>query len=217
MQFSQLKFPIMIIAAPRTGSNLLTAYLKQHYNLTTFVEPNRKLDERQLAYKNVKVPSVNDILEFDKQSNKYLVKVHGKDFFHADLGYDQLDLKKYYLVRIRRQDLVGRIVSYYTALIRGIWNYNKNNMVYVDSAVIIDIEKIKKTIRYIVAMNYLTDNFEYHMNVKFDQDVVYEDFVTNPSIDLSTGYMARTPKPINYDELRLIVQTELQSHLSNWP
>jgi hypothetical protein len=55
------------------------------------------------------------------------------------------------------------------------------------------------------------------MNVKFDQDVVYEDFITNPSIDLSTVYMDKTPKPKNYDELRLIVQTELKSHLSNWP
>ena len=211
---SDIKFPAMIIASPRTGSNLLTNYIKLKYDTVSFLEPNRQIDQRQIAYNKSYRPTVDDVLAYDKQSSNYVIKVHGKDFFHLELQYDSFDLSKYYLIRIRRRDFVSRILSYYTASLRGIWSYDINNMVYIDTPIDIDIEKIRKIIRYLVATNYLIDNFEYHMNIKFASDIYYEDLIILPSImDGSGTHMVKTPKPTNYDEVKSIIQTELHLHL----
>jgi hypothetical protein len=179
-----VKFPIIIVASPRTGSTVLAKYLKSKYdNLTLFDEPYQQ-------YKN-------EFLNFSKTRSDYILKFHpGLDEYPKELFADAT------LIRISRKNLIEQISSWYVAQMRGFYSYDKLDILkleeFANTSVVIDINILKKAVRTQKQYNNaLTD-----LNLNYDYDLYYEDLpnLTNSII---------TPKPTNYEYIQKLVEQHI--------
>jgi hypothetical protein len=202
----------MIIGAPRCGTTVLAQYIESEYKnqAKIFQEPGIKS-----IYKAR--PTIDEINEFAKSNSDFIVRIFAHDFFQTDLQYNKLDLSKYYLIRIRRKNTAERILSHYVAYVRKSFYFSKQSDSTTYSSliepVVVDIDLIKKFVRYITAWDYYLDNFDYHMDVKLNADLLFEDIqnIVSTSTELDSEIM---PRPANSQEIKEIIDRELALHLS---
>ena len=210
--FNNIKFPAIILGSHRCGTTMLAQYISKIHNVKIFHEPEGiSLHDPR--------PSIDDIIEFDKTSSNYVIRCFAQDFFQSHLRYQKLDLSKYYLIRIRRKNVVDRITSLYVAYTRKNWYYSSktsSDEIYqtLFEPISVDIDRIKKFIRATVEWDHIHANIEYHLDIKLNADVYYEDIDMNKLSSINSEIM---PKPSNYQELREIVFLELEKHLANRP
>ena len=178
------RLPVIILSSKRTGSTFLTyqvcELLKNDYNnLHEFIEP---------AESN----QMEKLLEVIDYHENYVLKVHAYDLItvYPPKIKNIIDTHNCFLIRIRRRNTIDQIASHYIASERNIWGYN-NDTLYDKTVKKIDINRIKRSIRFISTYNQIIDNFP----VPFDLDLYYEDL---PIID---GKSIKTPNPENYDEI----------------
>ena len=177
------RLPVIILSSKRTGSTFLTYLvcesLKNDYNnLHEFIEPG--------------ISQIEKLLEVIDNQENYVLKVHAYDLItvYPPKIKNIIDTHNCFLIRIRRRNTIDQIASHYIASERNIWGYNKDTQ-YDNTVKKIDINRIKRSIRFISTYNQIIDNFP----VSFDLDLYYEDL---PIID---GKSIKTPNPENYDKI----------------
>ena len=185
------RLPVVILSSKRTGSTFLTYQvcesLKNDYNnLHEFIEPG--------------ISQIEKLLEVIDNQENYVLKVHAYDLItvYPPKIKNIIDTHNCFLIRIRRRNTIDQIASHYIASERNIWGYN-NDTLYDNTVKKIDINRIKRSIRFISTYNQIIDNFP----VPFDLDLYYEDL---PIID---GKSIKTPNPENYDEIWKIISCML--------
>ena len=178
------RLPVIILSSKRTGSTFLTyqvcELLKNDCNnLHEFIEPGVSNQMEKL-------------LEVIDNQENYVLKVHAYDLItvYPPKIKNIIDTHNCFLIRIRRRNTIDQIASHYIASERNIWGYNTDTL-YDNTVKKIDINRIKRSIRFISTYNQIIDNFP----VPFDLDLYYEDL---PIID---GKSIKTPNPENYDEI----------------
>ena len=186
------RLPVIILSSKRTGSTFLTyqvcELLKNDCNnLHEFIEPGVSNQMEKL-------------LEVIDNQENYVLKVHAYDLItvYPPKIKNIIDTHNCFLIRIRRRNTIDQIASHYIASERNIWGYN-NDTLYDNTVKKIDINRIKRSIRFISTYNQIIDNFP----VPFDLDLYYEDL---PIID---GKSIKTPNPENYDEIWKIISCML--------
>ena len=195
--FNNIKFPTLIISSPRTGSTILGDYISQlNDHVKFFSEPHLNLDHYR------------EFLEYSKNSNNFILKIHARDYHNYDLNLDD-----FYIIRLRRRDVINQIVSYYLAHVRKKFGYDNNDDEYKDylnSMIEYDFRVINMIIKATLTFNRYLDKFDKEFSVVFDQDLWYEDlnFDLNKTQD-ENYHMFKTPYPKNYNTLKSIVSKKL--------
>ena len=186
------RLPVVILSSKRTGSTFLTYHICELLktdcnNLHEFIEP---------AESN----QMEKLLEVIDYHENYVLKVHAYDLItvYPPKIKNIIDTHNCFLIRIRRRNTIDQIASHYIASERNIWGYN-NDTLYDNTVKKIDINRIKRSIKFISTYNQIIDNFP----VTFDLDLYYEDL---PIID---GKSIKTPNPENYDEIWKIISCML--------
>ncbi len=189
------RLPVIILSSKRTGSTFLTYHicelLKNDYNnLHEFIEPAESKESNQ----------IQKLLEVIDNQENYVLKVHAYDLItvYPPKIKNIIDTHNCFLIRIRRRNTIDQIASHYIASERNIWGYNKDTL-YDNTVKKIDINRIKRSIRFISTYNQIINKFP----GSFDLDLYYEDL---PIID---GKSIKTPNPENYDEIWKIISCML--------
>jgi len=170
------RFPITIYASPRTGSTLVADILRTKYSqLKSFNE--------SFAQGHDPVP----FIEYAKNNNLYILKTMALDYSVPGTGFN---------IRVRRKNLLDQITSGYIAKARNTWVYHKSsteNLSYSTEILPVDNVLIKRLVHGTIRYNHAVDN----LNISFDQDLWYEDFVGSTSDNFLP-----TIQPLNYKEIQ---------------
>jgi len=186
------KRPILIVASPRSGSSPYCYYLGKKYGLSIWAEPTHQ--------KNFP----NAFLEFEKYvqgNNDYVLKIISYQIENNPL-YQQLLDSDCYKIKLTRENKVDQIVSEYIGKMTGIYNSTDKFARGIEYTVPIDINHINDSILYIKK----TDNILNSLNVKFDEELTYEELLK--TIDLNLSNILKIIPPTNYLELKEIIEHE---------
>jgi LPS sulfotransferase NodH len=178
------KTPILILSSPRTGSTVLTAYIKSmcEKDIGYFQEPDYHGQ-----------PEIDKFNKYFVNSKNFILKCHFIHLHRYGTTVSEYLLDNAYKIRIRRKDFVKQIASFYIARARNnCWHYQNNETINLVDTISINTTYIKQYIIYLKNANYKLE----HASVNFDLDLYYEDL---PAINNAGYYIA--PKPVNYDEL----------------
>jgi hypothetical protein len=170
------KFPVVIIASPRTGSGALSNHLRNIYApITEFNEPdkNNKMEE---------------FLKFYQSEMHWILKILVSS---VDQYPDMILSNKCFKIKNLRKNVVDQIASHYVATKRSKWIYfsdTVSNETYND-LIDIDLDAIDTSIKWIQYDNKCLEL------IKTDITVYYED------IEKYQSFTEPTPKPQNYNEV----------------
>ena len=204
-----MKLPIAIISTMRSGS---TALMWEYYDkMTQTADSITVLNEPKLALPTTKryidnltnKDNIYTPLEFiSKFHNKNLiVKAHAYDIINRwqqikIYALHKFKLNNFYVVRIRRRNLVEQCISAYIAYIKKDWDSNKD-----PDAIPISYESLKFTVNMVKKFNDACDNFDY----LFNEDLIYED------LHLATKRLTKSIKVENYDEIHSLTKQVINS------
>lgn len=187
-----VRFPIVIISTPRSGSTALARHLQSKFNnIETFIEPEQ-------TYK-----SLTEFIEYNNQNKKYIVKTH---YIHLHLYPDELqeyllNSDEPYRICIERQDTVKQVLSMYVEKQRQRWTYHRGDTFEKD-IINIDDDKILETIYYYEQQSdWLRES-----TIKFDEKIMYED------CEFDNINLIKTPRPKNYDEVYNAIKNVYSMH-----
>jgi len=183
IDFEITKFPIIIIATPRTGSTAFTDHLAAKYpKLKVWKEPDNIPEE------------LSDFLNYAKNNNDFILKVLINSLVRYPIWFKiKIYTNAYHLIKLKRKSLVEQVASHYVATNRNIWCYHKENFdkwqSKIQGPINIDESAIKKTIKSVKSyINYINP-------LVCDNTFFYEDMT-----DLNSQEI-KTPKPANYIDL----------------
>jgi LPS sulfotransferase NodH len=190
-----IKFPIVIISSPRSGSTPLAFELKNKHNVELFNEPFSQHSSKSEPNDEEKTRLISLLKNND---SRFILKIHLDDLkFYPEEIIKLIETHNCHLIRIRRRDIVKQCVSLYIELQRNIWGYYKDfiNQKEIDSltdtSLPINQSMIKHCVKRITKVNGELNSLSY----VFDQDVWYEDLVFDETFII-------TPKPNNYDIIK---------------
>jgi len=173
MRLDITKWPVVIIASPRTGSTAIANHIHSMYPDTTlFMEPNFD------SY------AMTEYLTYSSVNSKYILKLLGSSiplYPRTILDHSA------YKIKVIRRDYTSQIASHYLARTRNIWTYAHTTTQF--DPVAIDIDSIKQSI---IMVRYDRDIVD---RISADCTLVYEDFTSFRSPTY------KTPYPANYSEL----------------
>jgi len=176
------EFPLVIVSSPRCGSGALGFHIQKLYDRNFFNEPDANPDK------------LKKFLDFTKTSNEYIVKFLGNSIKNYPGGFqEKLFSGKFNTIKLRRENVVEQIASYYVAWIRDKWAYRADELDNYDPTAPIQIDKqiIDLAINHIRFENNIVKNF------KADISLTYEQITEN----IDAGIIVKTPIPANYDEV----------------
>jgi hypothetical protein len=196
MIVNNLHTPLLILASPRTGSTALGKYFLNYFPTATyFFDPD---------YGNHNPSYIKKFIDKIKTNDPdFIVKTL---YYRMDWYSD--DIKNFLLssatskVRIRRRDVVSQTASFYISMYRN-WKFHyfdKNSLDIADTIPVKDDQNMDYVIKEILNANKKINE----CNLQFDLDLYYEDL---PSLD-ETGHN-KTPKPLNYDEIKFALEKKL--------
>lgn len=185
------KLPIIILSSKRTGSTAIydeiCSYVKDKRNdVQNFSEPSEN-------------GRMSDLVDTVSQGAPFIMKVHCYDLITVYPKQIIEFVNKCFLIRIRRKNLVNQIASHYVASQRNKWKYGpaEDNFEVTHSE--IDLTRINRSIKFILAYNRSLDNYTANVSL----DLYYEDLIFHNSNSLLT------PKPSNYDVLKQTIAETL--------
>lgn len=185
--------PIVIVANTRTGSSAYSEYLSTSNNITNWQEPSLNPNTFE-QFKN-----------YAKEHKDYVLKIITYQIPNNSL-YQSILADKSYKIKLTRQNKVDQIVSHYIADYTAIWNSNNKFARGPKYSVKIDRELINKAMNTVIKNDSIFDT----LNVKFDEELIYEDIVK--IIDPNTFGTQKIIPPVNYDLLRTTVQEEYDKY-----
>jgi hypothetical protein len=195
-----IKFPIVIISSPRSGSTPLAFELKNKHNVELFNEPFTEHSSKSEPNDEEKTRLMSLLKNND---SRFILKIHLDDLkFYPEEIIKLIETHNCHLIRIRRKDIVKQCISLYIELERNIWGYYKDfiDQKKIDSltstVIPINFNMLKHSLKRIVKVNDELNK----LNYKFDQDVWYEDLSFDDTFIV-------TPKPNNYDIIKEKVET----------
>ena len=177
------KYPVVIFASPRTGSNSLVKHVAKTYNLKEFNEPNNNPD------------TFEEFIEYAKNNNDYVVKIIASSIEK----YPEWLRTKFFdgsctTIKTSRIVVLDQITSLYIARSRNLWHYNFENQVEwrdkIDTPIPIADELIQESVWCIQYERSIINN------LTTDITIMFEDFRSK----LRYGDL-KTPIPLNYKEL----------------
>jgi hypothetical protein len=179
------KFPIIVLASPRTGSNPFTHDLNVLYRkCKAFYEPEWSKDHW------------DEFLEFSKNNNNYIIKLMASSIpLYPKYVVDKLVDGTAYVFRLKRRNIIDQIASHYVARMRGIWCYQPTNkeawedLLRTPTDISIDLKEIDQSIKMVKYDIELVDDYD------SDQTIFYEDMTSLSSADI------KTPLPTNYQDV----------------
>jgi hypothetical protein len=183
LDFEIIKFPIIIIATPRTGSTAFANHLASKYpNLKLYLEPDNIPEE------------LSDFLNYAKNNNDFILKVLVGSLVRYPMWFKiKLYTGIHYSIKLKRRSLIEQVASHYIAKNRNIWVYHKKNFDKwqnkIQGPINIDESAIKKTIKSV--KSYI----DYINPLVCDNTFFYEDMVNLNCQEI------KTPKPTNYIDL----------------
>ena len=178
------KLPIIILSSKRSGStaiyNDLCAYVKdKRSDVRNFNEPSN-------------TGMLDDLVDTVSQGAPFIMKVHCYDLITVYPKQILEFVNRCFLIRIRRKNLVNQIASHYVASQRNTWSYGLTEDTFEVTHSEIDLTRINRSIKFILAYNRSLNNY----TAKVSVDLYYEDLIfNNPNSSI-------TPQPSNYDVLR---------------
>ena len=201
--FTNIKFPVIILSSIRTGSTVLGhEIVKSNNEVDYFNEP--------LHFENLY--KLNDFKHSLFNKSNFLLKIHAWDLVkprikHETLPdiYKCLDKIKELLIngatpiRIRRRSIVDQVASAYMAKQNNTWHYTNDNII---PNLEIHHFEIAETIKFVKHQNKVLNDLTY----RFAYDLFYED------LDFSTDKIIKVPKPKNYDKLLELVGTLIKKY-----
>lgn len=205
MNFKFDKFPIVIIASPRTGSSALAKFISNEYNLIRFEEPFMRINDFLSLSKKKQHACLNDrkqLSTYLKESNyNFILKliVHEITTFSP---YQDLFKKDCFKIKLTRNCVHKQIASAYIA------KCIKKNHTYDDEIIddyVIKINNLEliDTIEFITNANFVVNN----LNISYDLDLKYEDFGVLQNAPNKEGKkLIVNKKPNNYDEILFTIK-----------
>lgn len=209
--FENLKLPIVIVSSPRSGSNALLDTIQKFYTGQN-INPHVTYEPLTNIYDQQSLESFNNVIE----TNFFITKIHAVDLITHYPKYfiDNINSKKYYLIRIRRKNIVAQIMSLYvcylyvnepTEPIFG--NSTESNKLIEGKKVLISPNLAKKAVTDGLAHIKSCDK----MNCNFDLDLWYEDLIINNKFKSEKHVKPKYPIA-NYFELHKIIKNILIEH-----
>ena len=177
------KFPIIILATARTGSNVLANHLSLKYpKLRLWSEPDNNLE------------TLSDFIEFAKIKDEYIVKILVSSLHKYPIWFIRLKLcnRACHLIKLKRKSIIDQVASYYIASDRDIWHYTPEFNKWKDLMTPINIDK--KIIEGVIT----TIKIDIQKIEPFLCDEIY--FYEDIQDQLDAPHL-KTPKPINYIDL----------------
>lgn len=180
IDYKNIRYPVVILASPRSGSTALANHIHGKLeDVLLFQEPNLV---RQWFF---------DFLETVETTNKYVVKIHASqlNLYPERISNYLIHSNEPYRICIRRKNIIEQSLSRYIAVCRRTWVYKTANI--NEDIIPINQLSIKKNIHLMEADNATLDS----IGATFDTTIWYEDF------DFRDSDGVKTPKPKNYEEL----------------
>lgn len=187
MDIKNLKTPLFILAAPRTGGSAFGEYLLRFFpNSKYHLEPDCHINKIDRM-----TPFVNQIKSDD---HNFIVKILPDALKFYDKGIiDFLFSPATSKIKLKRRDIISQVASLYISLCRNeTYHYRNLNELNVVDTVPIEYINIDFCIRNIKRANDALDTY-----TNFDLELYYEDFLT---LDNVSFY--KTPQPLNYEEIK---------------
>ena len=184
------KRPILIVASPRSGSSPYCFHVGRTHGLTIWAEPTRDAVE------------FKEFQKFIHSTNKaYILKIITYQIADTPV-YQRLLYTDCYKIKLTRQNKVDQIVSEYIGKMTGVYNSEDKFARGTEYTVPIDAGRIQDTILYIQK----TDSIFDLLNVKFDEELTYEELVRTS--DFSNTNIVKIIPPTNYLQLKEIIEHE---------
>ena len=171
------KFPILIVATPRTGSTSLLHHISSKYNIyNIFNEPNIQTTHW-----------ISVLTSFMNRKIPFVVKLMSK---HVPMVEN---IENYYIIKLSRKNHIEQCVSMYIARKLNIWERTseEKNEFYIE----IDTELIIDSIREIKIAKKDFDN----LPINADLSLFYED------LEFSGSNIIKNPLPSNIFHIRQTV------------
>ena len=203
------RFPVVIVASPRTGSTALLKYLANKYSVFGFGEIF--MNTHDLINKNKR--TYDEILTQRKmyfeyvKSNRidYVLKLMPKEINHFS-KYEKLLQSNCFKIRLTRRSLTDQVASMYVAEKTKIFHTYATDQTKEYEIKINKIELIN-CIEHISNTNYLVKN------IKCDYDILldYEDLGFLPENAGNQRHTIIFHKPINYQKIKNTIKEILNS------
>jgi hypothetical protein len=187
------RWPCVIMAAPRTGSNVLAAQISASLEPLPWHIPHQPGLGHRCFYEpdedaNIWAVYQSAIAHSDPQ---FVVKIMSKQ---AHLYQDILNSNSY-KIRLYRTDTIGQIASFYVADQRNIW-YQRPGITYENYSVDIDLSRLAQVVTNIISSNDLLITNP----ASFDITLSYESLGA-----IDSAWKARTHAPDNIADLRTAI------------
>jgi len=189
MNFEITKFPIIIFSNYRTGSTALGHYLSKKTGLEYVNEPiYRKIDfDALMSYRN--------------SGNKNYILNFMADHAEQDNFYKTILEEDSFKIKLKRQNKIDQISSYYIAAMTNTWITEKSNIIN-DYSVQLDKDVLRQSFRRILHNDMLIDSCK----VNFDLSLTYEELGFLEGIHLKL-----TVPPKNINAVKNLVKVLLKS------
>ena len=185
------KFPIVIIAPPRSGSIITCKQIGVDLGIRHFFD---------LTYRDNQT-EFNEFLDFAQTNDQYVIKFHSYDIEKYPTWLtDKIYNGSTYNVKVIRNNTSLQIASLYIAGIRDQFHYNSENT--EDYIGPIDIN----TLHIVEAIRHIRRNIKEleNLSVPFDAVIEYENCKYTDDISI------KTPLPSNYNELLIRINKLLK-------
>lgn len=176
------KFPIVLIAPPRSGSSVICSQIGLDFNLKHY---------NDVTYSTIE-NAKEEFLEFIQNNNQYVLKFHAFDIdkypkWLIDNIYNGLT----YNIKVTRTNKLLHLASVYIARKRKLYHYDRVNLNDYSGPIEIDRRYIVKCFtelqKTIIELDELPIPFDTVLNY---EDCKYEEYAC-----------VKTPQPSNYNEL----------------
>jgi len=181
------KYPIIIIAPPRSGSSVICAQIGRDLNLPFFSDITYSSDKTE----------IENCFSFIKDNDKFVMKFHAFDMYkYPEWLLNKIKLGKTYNIKVSRKDFVSHLASVYIAEVRDLYHYDQVDVSLYNDAMEINAKQMSHCIfRLTKAIKELEN-----LNIPFDNFVDYEDY------QYDDDACVKTPLPSNYNQIIEFIQ-----------
>jgi hypothetical protein len=176
------KFPIVLIAPPRSGSSVICSQIGLDFNLRFF---------NDITYSTIE-NTKEEFLDFIQNTDQYVIKFHAFDINkYPSWLIDNIYKGSTHNIKVTRNNQLLHLASIYIARKRKLYHYDRVNLndyydpIEIDRRYIVKcFIELKKTV---LELNSLPIPFDTIINY---EDYQYEDYAC-----------VKTPLPSNYNDL----------------